>query len=284
MTTFNHHRSHSSHGSRRFSCGLITGLLLSLLPLSASAQAPDDSLQPRQREYAHMFAVGYTDILDTYLSPEKYKGTELRYVSHYTRYFGSGRLAQTMIHQGSVASTDNRADTGSELAGSYNFQYILRYNWQLTPALRVAVGGAADVNLGFLYNTRNGNNPAQVRASVNLAPSAALRYDFGGKRWAFRLGYEAMAPAVGVMFSPNYGQSYYEIFDEGDKDHNIVVTTTATTPSLRQLLTFDMRPRRKWRRTWLRFGYYGDYQQAQVNHLKYHQYSHLFVLGYVKGL
>lgn len=263
---------------------MLWGCVLSLWLLPAQAQETTDSTSTKQREYARMFAVGHCDILDTYLSPEKYKGTELRYISHQTRYFASGRLAQTMVHQGAFTTTDNRADTGSELGGGYNFQYILRYQWQLLPQLTVAAGGAADVNFGFLYNTRNGNNPAQLKASINLAPSVALRYNFGSKRWAFRLSYEAMAPAVGVMFSPNYGQSYYEIINEDDKDHNIVVTTTATTPSLRQMLTIDIRPTRKWRRTWLRLGYYGDFQQARVNNLKYHQYSHLFILGYVKGI
>ena len=30
-----------------------------------------------------MLGVGYTDILDTYLSPEKYRGTDLRFLSQY---------------------------------------------------------------------------------------------------------------------------------------------------------------------------------------------------------
>ena len=37
------------------------------------------------RENALMLGVGYTDILDTYLSPEKYRGTDLRFLSHTRR-------------------------------------------------------------------------------------------------------------------------------------------------------------------------------------------------------
>ena len=260
-------------------------LLLSVAALmlcnTISAQRTD-SIYTYKKEYTRMFAVGATDILDTYLSPEKYRGTELRYLFQDNRRLHT-HLAQTMIHQGSFGTVENRAKTGSELTGAYNFQYIMRYVWQLTPALEVAAGGGADLNLGFLYNTRNGNNPAQLHASLNISPAVALHYYFGGK-WKFRLNYEAMAPAVGIMFSPEYGQSYYEILDDSKKDENLVFTTTASTPSFRQLLSIDIRPVKKWKRSWLRVGYLGDYQQAQVNHLKYHQYSHMFMMGYVKGM
>lgn len=248
------------------------------------AQTQQDSTYNHKKEFVRMLGVGAADVLDTYLSPEKYRGTELRFVFQDNRQLRWTGMTQTMLHQATFASVNNRANTGTELCGEYNFQYLMRYNWKLTPHLLLAAGGGADLNLGFLYNTRNGNNPVQVRASLNLAPSVLLRYDFNIRRCAFRLGYESMVPAVGVMFSPNYGQSYYEIFDEGDDDHNIVLTTTATTPSLRQMLSLDFRPVKKWKRSWLRVGYIGDYQQSHVNHLKYHHYSHLFMIGWVKGM
>lgn len=266
---------------------MLTSLRITLLTLLFFCAYPSFAQQDSiivNRTQTHMFSFGPTEILDTYLSPEKYRGNEFRYTAYSNKPFRpDSHLTQTIIHQGSLAVTHNRADNNDELMGAYNFQYHVRYNWRPIECLLVAAGGGPDLNIGYLYNTRNGNNPAQLRASLNLAPSAMIRYDFGSSRLAFRLGYEVMTPLIGVMFSPNYGQSYYEIFNEGNKDHNVVFTTIATTPSMRQMLTLDMRPIRKWSRTWLRIGYIGDYQQSKVNHLKYHEYAHLFMLGFTKG-
>ena len=144
--------------------------------------------------------------------------------------------------------------------------------------LNIMAGGQADIDLGFLYNTRNGNNPAQARLALNISPSAAAAYRFRLGNVPLKARYEVSAPLFGVMFSPNYGQSYYEIFSRGNYDHNVVPTTIATTPSLRQMLTLDF----TLGKTTLRVGYLGDFRQAKVNNLKYHTYSNMFLIGFVR--
>ena len=228
---------------------------------------------------AKMIGWGYVDMLDTYLSPERYKGWQVNYLSHTMHEREDRRISTLSVHQGSFAHADNRAGTANEMQAMYHFAYAWHYNWHLlNRRLNVKAGGMLNTHLGMLYNTRNSNNPMQAKVGLNVALSVMESYRFSIKNKPLTVRYEADAPLLGMMFSPNYGQSYYEIFSEGNYDHNVVVTHPVNALSLRQMLTLDF----SLYKTTFRIGYLGDYQQAHVNHLRYHTYSHVLVLGLVK--
>ncbi len=223
-----------------------------------------------------LVGAGSRNVLDTYLSNEKYKGADVRYISHTLRQREEGRWARLIVHQGSISTMRNRADNSSEMGGDYKFSYGLLREWKMLGGnLSVKAGGMVDADAGFLYNTRNTNNPAQARFNVDIAPVAIAAYRFAVGKVPLTVNYEVSAPLCGLMFSPNYGQSYYEIFSEGNYDHNIVPTTFVSTPSLRHMLTLDFNVGK----TTLRVGYLGDFRQAKVNGLKYHGWSNMFVVG-----
>ena len=85
---------------------------------------------------------------------------------------------------------------------------------------------------------------------------------------------------MGVMFSPHYGQSYYEIFSLGNSSGVVKFTSLHNQPSLRQMLTADF----PVERAKIRLGYIWDTQQSKVNDIKTHTYSHVFMVGFVKDL
>ena len=174
------------------------------MPLAAFGQGGDTLYSNKVITNAQMLGIGAASMLDTYLSPEEYSGWELRYVSHTIRRREGRHWSRMLVHQGSFAYADNRAGNANEMSGMYTFTYGVHYNWDLLGGrLNIMAGGQADVEVGFLYNTRNGNNPAQARLALNIAPSAAAAYRFRLGRVPLKARYEVSAPVFGVMFSPN---------------------------------------------------------------------------------
>lgn len=266
-----------------------------VLPLTAAAQS-------------HMIGVGPSRILDTYISQEKYSGVGITYLYIRAGKKPNKRWQNNIEHEVDLSKTRDRSHTTSMLEGNYNL-YWARLARLATipsppsppskpsqpsppskpsqpsqpspPSFLLQAGLAAHANLGFLYDMSNSNNPAQARIALNLMPTAIATYAFNIRQQRFSLRYELNLPLVGLMFSPNYGQSYYEIFSRGNYDHNIVPTTFVSAPNFRQLLTLDWQVSEKWA---VRVGYLGNYQQADVNHLKSHIYTHRFIIGVTKSL
>lgn len=254
-------------------------LTLFLLMMSASVKA--------QNENASLISVGHVDILDTYLSQEKATGLELRYnkerLNRKLVACGDSCATDTRLRKWSsfvsqealVSKAGTRGNANSFLGAMYNLRFGWHYNIDPSP-LNVRFGLLADFVLGGLYNTRNSNNPAQLKLALSVDPSVLVTWRFNIKGKPFALRYEASAQALGIAFSPNYGQSYYEIFTRGNYDHNVVFTSPASGFQVQQQLLFDFR---LWKTTFT-IGYLNDIRQLSANSLKYHQYTHAVTIGW----
>lgn len=255
--------------------------IIGLFSASVSYSQQLDSLDAtRLSMRCVQLGVGYTNLLDTYLSPQIYKGIDLRGSREMMRMtsMGGGNISQQSYFQSDISFTKNKADNNTTLAGLVNWNYGLHYQFRMSDSFKLLVGGLTDMNLGFIYNLRNSNNPASLRAYINLDASAAAIWHFKIKRTPMVLRYQVNVPMVGVMFSPEMGESYYEIFSLGHYDGTIKVTSLHNQPSLRQFLSLDL-PLGSQQ---IRLTYVGDFQQSKLNGLKTHIYTHALMVGFVR--
>lgn len=255
-------------------------IVLTCLPTRIQAQ---DSLQAtRHVMRSVMVGAGHNNTFETYLSPLEYEGPEVRFAYETMRMtrLMDGNVSAQNLFQLHASYTENISQTNHTYGGLVNWSYALHYQFRPAKGLKILFGPMLDLNAGVVYNRRNSNNPAQAKAYGGLGASGMLIYRFRIKNYPLTVRWQANLPLLGVMFSPEFGESYYEIFSLGNGGRNVVFTSLHNNPSLRQLLTLDF----PVGNTVMRVGYVCDLQQAKVNNLKSHTYSHDFMIGVVRNL
>lgn len=258
---------------------LLSIVLLCLCMLKVQAQ--EDSLQNhRYVTRATLFGFGRTNLLDTYLSPMEYTGPEFRILRENLRttQFMNGKVSRQSLFQANISMTENKAGSGSEFSFLANWNLAYHYQFHINEQFTLMAGPNFELNGGMIYNLRNSNNPVNAKAYINLGASGIAMYRFHIKEHPFMIRYQLNVPMLGVMFSPEYGQPYYEMSIAKDFGKNICFTSLHNQPSIRQFLTLDF----PIKSTTLRVGYICDIQQAKVNELKSHAWSHALMIGFVK--
>ncbi len=249
----------------------------------ASLQAQEDSLEAnRHIVRTAMIGAGFANVYESYLSPLEYTGPEVRFLlenMRMTKLMG-GNVSAQHLFQINFAYTDNISKSAKGYSGLINWSYALHYQKCYSERFKLLFGPMFDLNGGVVYNQRNSNNPAQAKAYANLSVSAMAIYKFRIKNYPLVARYQINLPFMGIMFSPEYGESYYEIFSLKNGGKNVLFTSFHNAPSLRQMLTLDL----PIKQSILRIGYLCDIQQAKVNNLKSHTYSHDFMIGFVRNL
>ena len=260
--------------------------LWSTLPLCA--QRVDDQI-PAHQEKTHivgrtiLFGIGKNHLYDSYLSPLDYTGPTLSFtrIGERKTTWAEGRITWMTLFDLNATLAQNPEGNGSTIDAEAQFDAGWHYNFTSSDGYwRWAIGGLAALHSGGTYNSRNGNNPAQGRGAFDRAASVLLNRRF--HLWKHRLEWRTQLdiPMVGIAFSPNYGQSYYEIFELGHTDHNLCFTYPRNAPSARLITTLTL----PMGLNSITFGYKADIRQSSLNHLDRHAWNHALVIGYSRVL
>ena len=220
-----------------------------------------------------LFGVGSMILTDTYLSPLEYNGISLSLF--YERLNATSLLKGEMLLQQQIflqtASTDNPVNNAKTYYGNIDYHLHGFYPILKTNSLRLLGGAGTELSIGGIYNIRNSNNPAQLKTSINLNASLLAFYNW--KQLTLR--WQVTTPLLGAFFSPQYGQSYYEIFVLGNDSRIVHFAMPGNQRGLRNYITVDY-PIGK---ATIRAGYLRNYYRTKANDLITSISSHQFVIG-----
>ena len=226
-----------------------------------------------------LWGIGKGNILDTYLSPFSYTGTDisLLYRTERRAHWGKNKVSVKSLYNAHGCYAKSPTDDGKALDIEITASGGWHYNWYCS-SWRFALGGLLEASGGFTYNTRNGNNPAQARLGASILASAIVGYVFNFCKRKATASIEINAQMMGLQFAPTYGQSYYEIFSLGHTNGILHFTQPFNCPTEQILATITL-PIKKSQVT---LGYVADIRQSKLGELKRHAWRNSLMIGYTR--
>lgn len=233
---------------------------------------------------SNSLGIGYSNILDPYLSPFEYKGQHLIYNTANQRFLTRKDTLVSRVHRFSFLLGNGKHPTNinSMLFFGGNYDFGIHYHWRPVHDLTFLFGGSVDAGLGGKYIARNVNNPFSLDLYGNLNVSASVNYKFNINffnwfRQNFRVEYGVRTPLIGCMFVPRQGVSYYELFSLKNLTDAIHFTSIHNQRAILHYLNLDI----PTRLTTFRIGLRQDNTQYRANDLVYHRNNFSITLGLV---
>lgn len=227
-----------------------------------------------------MIGIGSSSSYDSYLSPLEYRGSSLAIYHEHAKMTGllNNSISAQHLFNIHYSWADNPSGTASNYSGFIDYTYGLHYKFTPINRLQFFAGTQANGLLGFIYNTRNGNNPATGKAHINLNLSGIAAYHFRIKSLPILLKYQLNVPFIGVMFSPEFGQSYYEI-GLGNQDKLAHFSSLHNYLSIRNIVSAEI----PINRFTFRLSYMNWIYETKVNNIETRLANHTFLLGLSKN-
>ena len=223
-----------------------------------------------------MLGYGTSSVYDSYLSPLKYTGENFGLYFEQMKNTGlkNGNISEQHLLNANYSWSKNKSGTASYYNGFLKYNYGLYYRLKPVEKLQIFTGMQAGGLLGFVYNTRNGNNPATGKAHLDLSLSAIANYNLKIHSQPLNLRYQLSLPFIGAMYSPSFGQSYYEI-GLGVTDNLVHFSSLHNYISAYNTLSAEI-PLKKFT---LRLSYIFSIYETRINELDTQMFNNTFYFG-----
>lgn len=263
-------------------------LLLSFLVLTLPSRAQEvaditlaaDTAMSRPVTGVYALEIGHKNVLATYLSPLHYTGTDIGVYGEWTKAmpFSPYHWGMNFEAGADFASMLNPAETAKMIGLNAFFKWGMSWRTTIPGQVTLSVGPTFDIDGGCYYLMRNSNNPVQVMASVGLGLRAYASRPFKIGRLNFLLRDRVSLPSLSVFFSPQYGETYYEIY-LGNHDGLVHAGWWGNKFRLDNLLSVTL----DFGRTAMMLGYRFNADTQWVNNLNTRIFTHSFVIGVIPG-
>lgn len=158
--------------------------------------------------------MGVAEIYDSYLSGLNYTGVNLHYSSEIAGYLHKSNSDYVYWYRSNarIGILSNPAVTS--LMQSFRFEEAigLNYRGSFLHGIGLQAGLFADAGIGGKYISRNVNNPFNLDfyTNLNLSAGGNAPYELFSRLVYFQ--WQVQLPVAGIMFVPENGATYYEMF------------------------------------------------------------------------
>ncbi|MDR1557874.1 MAG: DUF3316 domain-containing protein [Tannerellaceae bacterium] len=256
---------------------IIGYLLMCFITYPLSAQFNSEEVQ-REMNEGTLAGFGTSQVKDTYLSPFNYSGWGARILNERMSLLRRMNFFRQQIISVDISSTQNPAENVNDFGAFVDYSLTYYYRIRTGNNFSLLPGASAHLMGGFIYNTRNGNNPLSAKVDIDLGLSVIMLYTFRIKKYPLTLRYQADIPLGGIFFSPPYGISYYEMFNEGNRSEIIAFNSFHNKLALKNYATVDI----PVHGSTLRLGYLSSLYYSDTNQIDTRILSNTFMIGWVK--
>lgn len=239
-----------------------------------------DTLQSRPVTSTYSLEIGGRHALSTYLSPLSYRGWNAALTGDWRKAMPSCPDHLLMHFNASASLSRMLNPYGNALMIGFDAAFNWGMSWRHVFESKLQVEAGADVGIdgGALYLLRNGNNPVSALASAGLALRAGISRPFRIGRLPIVVSDHVRLPSLNVFFSPQYGETYYEIY-LGNHSGLAHCGWWGNNFRIDNLLAVDL----DFGRTAMRIGYRFNAYTSWVCNLNTHIFTHSFVIGIIPG-
>lgn len=222
--------------------------------------------------------VGSASILDTYLSPIRYHGVNLRLGYEGMKAMGFNPEKWVMQGVGAIeyANTKNPAGNHTIHSLMVDGKWGMMHRWRnvVFDKLDILAGGSVQLRGGVLYCAHNSNNPVSAKIRLGLNATGMAIYNTKIGRLPVTLRYQATVSVVNAFFSLEYGESFYELY-LGNTKGIVNFGWWKNRYDMENLVTADLH----FGKTVLRLGYRNLIETSWIHNLNTQIYTHGFVIG-----